>query len=140
MSAFGFLRKGRSSHALLFDNSDLGAAQPSSAHQQIVLEGALIRKHVLIEDGERASSRRWIKFWCSIRIQKDGGADLILNKLSYQYTADKEFTDGEVINSLVHYSTEPYPSLEEAEKHAFVESPLGTPNNQHFQLAVEWRR
>ncbi|KAJ3373744.1 hypothetical protein HDU91_004280 [Kappamyces sp. JEL0680] len=143
-SPFGFLRKGKSSTALNDSqarDSVSPSSQPTLPAFQIVLEGALIRKHVLADDGERAGSRRWAKFWCGIRIQKETGVELLMHKLSYQYTADKEFTDAEFDESLVHYEgLQTYPSIlaspDSERASPLCEAPAGTPNNQSFQLAV----
>ena len=60
-----------------------------------VLEGVLIRKHIIADEGERATSRRWIKNWYAIRISKEHGAELIVYKLVH-FMTDKDFNESEM--------------------------------------------
>ncbi|KAL5037171.1 hypothetical protein BDV3_006704 [Batrachochytrium dendrobatidis] len=48
----------------------------------VILEGLLIRKHILEMGGTRAKNRRWCKFWCILRSQPDGMIELVMHKLA----------------------------------------------------------
>ena len=111
---FGFLKKGKSV-ASLFDSpprdgpkSPLGAISIT----QIVIEGVLIRKHVLADDGEKAAVRRWTKLWCAIKLSKDLGVELVMSKLSYE---DKEYADSEQDTPVQYGETEEYPVISSPE-------------------------
>jgi Sec7 domain/Pleckstrin homology domain len=111
---FGFLKKGKSV-ASLFDSppkeSPKSPLAPVSI-SQIVIEGVLIRKHVLTDDGEKAANRRWTKLWCAIRLSKDQGVELIMSKLSYE---DKEYAESEQDTPVQYGETDEYPLIASAE-------------------------
>jgi hypothetical protein len=80
---------------------------------QILLEGVLIRKHMLESDGEKARNRRWVKFWCAVRLHKDNGVELVMNKLSH---ATAEYQEQETSTPLQFGDLKSYPTLSMTEK------------------------
>ncbi|KAJ3315259.1 hypothetical protein HDV04_003652 [Boothiomyces sp. JEL0838] len=68
----------------------------SSNQQKVLLEGVLIRKHLLESHFEKARNRKWSKFWCVIKLHKTEGVELHLYKLNHLHTIDKEYLDMEL--------------------------------------------
>jgi hypothetical protein len=84
-----------------------------SASFQILIEGVLIRKHMLESDGEKARNRRWVKYWCAVRLHKDNGVELVMNKLSH---ATAEYVEQETCTPLQFGDLKSYPTLSMTEK------------------------
>lgn len=118
-ATFNFLKKGTVELANLqhkFNTCDVDqnkALASQNSHHQIVIEGVLIRKHMVADGAERASNRRWIKVWCCIRISKELGVELHTHRLHSAMgsgTGEKEFVEAEY-NIPVQYSdTSKYPA------------------------------
>ncbi|KAJ3323687.1 hypothetical protein HDV06_001417 [Boothiomyces sp. JEL0866] len=64
--------------------------------QKVLLEGVLIRKHLLESHFEKARNRKWCKYWCVIKLHKTEGVELHLYKLNHLHTIDKEYLDMEL--------------------------------------------
>lgn len=73
------------------------------SNNQIVIEGVLIRKHMVADGGERASNRRWMKVWSCIRISKDMGVELHTYRVSHMVATEREFVESER-NTPIQYS------------------------------------
>ncbi|KAJ3274240.1 hypothetical protein HDV01_003313 [Terramyces sp. JEL0728] len=67
-----------------------------NTQQKVLLEGVLIRKHLLESHFERARNRKWCKYWCVIKLHKTEGVELHMYRLNHMHTIDKEYLDMEL--------------------------------------------
>lgn len=65
----------------------------------VVLEGILIRKHLMEGDNERAKHRKWAKVWAVIRLHKENGLELLVHKLS---NSNAEYIPAEIVGSHIY--------------------------------------
>lgn len=110
-SRFGFLKRGKSASTLVEGIPD--AKTVTTPTSQVVIEGILIRKHLLADDGEKASSRRWTKFWCAIVKKDNGSVELLVHKLTYH---ENEYSNAEQDTPVQYSENDKYPSPDTSER------------------------
>jgi hypothetical protein len=112
------------------DSKSVHESPPSRTNSfQILIEGILIRKHVTESDGEKARSRKWVKYWCAVRLHKENNLELVMNKLSH---ASGEYEEKELSSPKQFGDIKTYPTLFLAENTELTED--GSPIHYHLSV------
>ncbi|KAJ1558670.1 hypothetical protein HK405_013204, partial [Cladochytrium tenue] len=69
-----------------------GLGHFKDADRGVVMDGLLIRKHLVYRPGFRARSRKWVKVWCILTVEEERGVRLAMFPIDSGWSDEEEVT------------------------------------------------